>query len=388
MEPDTLLRLRRPDWQAIGATHAIGQRRAQLIAFGCRMNKPLWHWDSLITEVEMFDDVLRELRKLERGVQVSIDLEVDDNGYLDRLCPSDECGTHFKVMFEDWRDIVRDEIVYCPLCRHDAESSEWKTPEQAEYIQSVATAYAQKQLDRAFRSDSRRFNARQSRNSFISMSMSYRPGSTPIPVPANATVILTQAFTCEECNCRYSSIGAAFFCPSCGHNSVLDTFANAVDTVKRTIAAIPTIRDALVSSVDENVAEDSIRHICENGLVKIVSSFQRYAEACFHKLPNANRFNVRRNLFQSLGESDGIWRDATSTGYTDILNSAEYQSLTVYFQQRHVLAHQDGIVDQQYIDRANEHRLDLGQRLIVAESSVSELADVIEKLAAGIVALT
>jgi hypothetical protein len=49
--------------------------------------------------------------KLERGVQVSIDLDIDDNGYPDRLCPSDECGTHFKSMFEDWRPIVRDEIV-------------------------------------------------------------------------------------------------------------------------------------------------------------------------------------------------------------------------------------------------------------------------------------
>ena len=220
------------------------------------------------------------------------------------------------------------------------------------------------------------------------MNMSYRPGSIPIPVPAEATDVMTQEFACDECNCRYSSIGAAFFCPSCGHNSVLDTFANSVETVKKTIDGIPTIREALVSFADENVAKDSIRHICENGLVKIVSSFQRYAEACFHKLSNADQFNVRRNLFQSLAESNTVWRDATSTGYTDILSNEEYQSLKMHFQQRHVLVHQDGIVDQQYFDRANDHRFDVGQRLIVTESSVSELAAVVEKLAAGIVALT
>jgi len=336
----------------------------------------------------MFDDVIRELGRLGQGVQIPIDFELDDNGYLDRLCPSTECGTHFKVMFEDWRDIVRDEVVYCPLCRHDVESTEWNTPEQDEYIEKVATAYVEKQLGRAFRSDARKFNSRQSRNSFIKMKMSYKPGSIPVAVPANATDVMTQQFTCEECNCRYSSVGAAFFCPSCGHNSVLDTFANSVATVKKTIAAIPTIRDALLNSVDENVAEDSIRHICENGLVKLVSSFQRYAEACFYKLSNATQFNVRRNLFQNLGESDTIWRDATSTGYTDILNNAEYQSLSMFFQQRHVLAHQDGIVDQQYINRANDHRFDVGQRLTITESSVLELATVVKELAAGIVGLT
>ena len=64
----------------------------------------------------------------------------------------------------------------------------------------------------------------------------------------------------------------------------METFANSVETVKKTLAAIPAIRSTLTDLADENTAEDSIRHICENGLVKIVSSFQRYAEACFHKL--------------------------------------------------------------------------------------------------------
>lgn len=336
----------------------------------------------------MFDDVMRRLRQLERGVQAPIQLELDDNGYLDRVCPSDECKTHFKVMFDDWRDIVRDEEVFCPLCRHDAESSEWNTPDQSEYIQNAAHAYLQKQLGQAFKSDSRRFNRSQSRNSFIKMSMSYKPGRIPIPVPANATDIMTQEFQCDKCNCRYSSVGAAFFCPSCGHNSVLETFFNSVQTVQKTLEAIPAIRDALTASTDENVAEDSIRHICENGLVKIISSFQRYAEACFHKLPNASTFTVRRNLFQNLTESDNIWRNATGTGYTDILDNTEFGLLLLYFQQRHVLAHLDGIVDQQYIDQSGDTRYDVGQRLIVAESSVAELATVIDKLATGLVALT
>lgn len=174
----------------------------------------------------------------------------------------------------------------------------------------------------------------------------------------------------------------------CGHNSILDTFANSVETVTKTIEAIPAIRAALTDSINENVAEDSIRHICENGLVKIVSSFQRYAEACFHKLPNSGSFTVRRNLFQNLVESDAIWRDATGTGYTNLINNDEYQTLSLYFQQRHVLAHLDGIVDQQYIDRSNDHRFDVRQRLIVTDSNVAKLATVTKKLATGLVALT
>lgn len=336
----------------------------------------------------MFDDVLRKLSQLEQGVRVSIDLELDDNGYLDRVCPSDNCGANFKVKFEDWRDIVRDEEVFCPLCRHDAKSTEWNTPEQVEYIKQAGMAYIKKQLGEAFQSDARRFNRSQDRNSFIKMTMSYKQGHIPVPVPANAAGVMTQEFACDECSCRYSSIGAAFFCPSCGHNSILDTFVNAVATVRKTLEAIPSIRVALTESTDKNVAEDSIRHICENGLVKIVSSFQRYSEACFLKLPNANSFSVRRNLFQSLTESDKIWCDATGTGYTELLAATEYATLSLYFQQRHVLSHLEGIVDQQYIDRSNDRRFDIGQRLIVTASNVAELATVVEKLSVGLLALT
>ena len=336
----------------------------------------------------MFEDVLRELHKLERGVKIPIKIELDDNGYFDRRCPSDECGVHFKVMFNDWRDIVRDEIVYCPLCRHDAESSEWNTPEQVEYIKNAATIHVHKRLGRAFQSDARRFNSRQNRNSFIQMNMSYRPGRIPRIPMTKATDVMTQEFRCDECNCRYSSIGAAFFCPSCGHNSVLDTFANSLETVKKTIDSIPIIRQALIDSSDENIAEDSIRHIYENGLVKVVCSFERYAEACFHKLPNSNRFKLRSNQFQRLMESDSLWKNATSTGYSAILDAAEYQALNRYFQQRHLLAHREGIVDQKYIDRANDHRFDAGQRLIVTEESVCELVAIVEKLSNGIVILT
>ena len=336
----------------------------------------------------MFDEVLRKVRKLERGVNIQIHFEFDENGYFDRVCPSRECRTLFKVKFEDWRDIVRDEKVFCPLCRHDAKATDWNTPAQKRHIEQIAQAYVQKQIGRAMQSDASRFNRSQKQNGFIKLSMSCKPGVVPVPVPAKAADVMTQEFTCEKCQCRYTSIGAAFFCPACGHNSVLNTFANALSTVRKTIGAIPDIRQALVQATDENAAEDSVRHICENGLVKILSSFQRYAETCFLLLANASTFKVRRNLFQNLTESDDLWRQATGTGYTDILNAEDYARLALYFQQRHVLSHLDGIIDQQYVDRSQDKRLDVGQRLIVSESSVLDLSRIAESLASKIYGLS
>jgi hypothetical protein len=63
-----------------------------------------------------------------------------------------------------------------------------------------------------------------------------------------------------------------------------------------------------------DAAADTVRQILENGLVKLVASFQQYAEAVFLSRPNASSFPIRKNLFQNLGESSDRWRDATGNG--------------------------------------------------------------------------
>jgi uncharacterized Zn finger protein (UPF0148 family) len=328
----------------------------------------------------MFDDVIRKLKRLERGVQVQIQLPLDDDGYLDRRCSHPECQSDFKVLFDDWRDKVRDEEVLCPLCRHAADSGEWNTDAQQEYIQQATTRYIQKELGDAFRSSARRFNQSQPRGGFIKMSMSYRPGRLPILIPATASEAMRQQAACESCGCRYSSIGAAFYCPACGHNSASSTFDGAVATVRKTLDALDVIQQAIVQAADEDTAEDSIRQICENGLVKLVSAFQRFAEARFDGLPNRAAFNPRRNLFQNLAESNDLWRTTIGSSYEDMLTSAEHSDLERYFQQRHLLAHREGLVDQAYVDKSGDSRYAVGQRLIIRRDSVRVLADLVAKL--------
>ena len=123
----------------------------------------------------MFDDVIRELRKLESGVGVRIDLQLDDDGYLDRVCPNPGCTAEFKVLFEDWRGKVRDEAVFCPICRISAKSTEWNNPDQQKYIEQAALRHVHQQVNTAFTRNARRFNQSQPKSGFIKMSMSYRP---------------------------------------------------------------------------------------------------------------------------------------------------------------------------------------------------------------------
>jgi hypothetical protein len=52
--------------------------------------------------------------------------------------------------------------------------------------------------------------------------------------------------------------------------------------------------------------------------------------------------------------------------------------------QRNSLVHDDGIVDQLYLDRSGDATYKIGQRLVVKPAAVRRAADLIEKLATGL----
>jgi hypothetical protein len=327
----------------------------------------------------MFDDLIRELKRLEQPTAVSIQLALDEDGYLGRACSHPECGAAFKVEFSDWRDKVADEAVHCPICGFVAEATDWNTPEQAEQIRSVALRHVHGQLNDAMARGLRR--QKPTRHGFMTVSWSYKPGSTPAIVTAEASDVMTQKSTCEVCGCRYASVGAAFFCPACGHNSAISTFRGAVDTVRATLAKVDEIKGVLVRDAGRDVAEDSVRHICENSLVKLVAAFQRFAEAHYDALPVEAKPVSRRNLFQNLHESSEAWKAVVGWSYEDLIGTRSLARLQVYFQQRHALSHNDGIVDELYLQRSGDPTYALGQRLVVRAGAVDDAAGIVSSLA-------
>ena len=91
-----------------------------------------------------------------------------------------------------------------------------------------------------------------------------------------------------------------------------------------------------------------------------------------------------RNAFQNLSEGSELWRLAFGKEYSDHLGSGGLGVLTRIFQQRHLLAHRQGLVDEDYIKRSGDTSYRIGQRLVVREAAVREGLALVGKLAAGI----
>ncbi|MCZ6654727.1 MAG: hypothetical protein O7D91_17085 [Planctomycetota bacterium] len=313
-------------------------------------------------------------------------MPLDDKGYYDRVCPASKCAGQFKVLFDDWTDKVSDARVFCPFCRHDAPADDWNTAGQQRYLESVAEAEMGRLLNNALAGAVRRTRPRQIGGGLldITMDLSYQPGRIPPVLPATATGELRQDFVCEACGCRYASLGASFFCPACGHNSVVSCFDNTLETVGKTLAALPALGRTLEQSLDADAAKDTVRQLLEDQLPRLVGAFEHLNEALFDKLPNAVQFAKIGNVFQRVDDASDLWLQASGKGYGDLLNADELQQLKLWFQRRHVLAHRQGIVDQAYLDRSGDRSYAVGQRLVTRDADVREMVELVAKLVSGL----
>jgi len=309
------------------------------------------------------------------SMQVSIPL--DDDGYLDRECPNDACLASFKIFGDDWTEKVRDEEVFCPVCGHVDTSDQWVTQEQLGHCESSLMAEIMPMVDGEMQGMTRDFNRGMPSGGLFSMSMSYNSSHPVAVVPITAADLMQQRYVCEACKCRYAAIGAAFFCPSCGHNSARTAFKETVATIRK----LPDVREALESGLDRDSAANAFRLILEENMGKLVASFQCFAEASFDALPHSGYFSPRRNLFQNLNESSDLWEKAIDVRYETMLDKHSWDEVKRCFQQRHILAHKDGLVDDDYLRKSSDRQYQVGQRLVIKEHDVLRFAELIEKMA-------
>jgi|TARA_R110001592_G_scaffold359648_1_gene666545 RNA polymerase subunit RPABC4/transcription elongation factor Spt4 len=328
----------------------------------------------------VFGELLKELKRLERATKVSIPIRSDEKDYMDRQCPAENCEFLFKVHEEDWTNIFKDEAVWCPFCRHEAPSDQWFTKAQIKHAEAEALAMIEGRISKAMLADTRKFNRQQPRNSFISMSMDVT-GSTKRThvIPARAAELMRLEIACEKCSSRFAVIGSAYFCPACGHNSVLQTFSDSLRKIKAKKDSIPIVRQAICEASGKDDAEITCRSMIESCLQDGVVGFQRYCEGMYEPFGSSSL-----NTFQRLDQGSEYWKNAVGSGYEDWLSIDELSSLVILFQKRHLLSHSEGIVDARYIQKSKDRTYKEGQRIVVTGIDIDYLVYLVSKLSNNI----
>jgi hypothetical protein len=328
----------------------------------------------------VFKNLLTELERLDRE-KISIPIQADERGYLDRECPADVCKLAFKVSIDDWERLFRDEEVFCPFCGHSAPSNHWWTTDQVEQSHAQARALVSASISNAIHRDARAFNATAPRGFIgISMKASGSGSRSTVIVPIAAADVLEQELACAKCNARYAVLGPAFFCPCCGDNSVERMFDAALAKVRTKIESIETVREAVRAALDADRAEALCRSTIEGGLQDCVVAFQHLAERLY--VAPAGSKPPPTNVFQRLDEGSQLWKTSVGKGYEDWLTAAELADLKLLFQRRHLLAHREGLVDDKYVQKSGDSTYRAGQRIVVSVADVLRLVELVQKLGA------
>lgn len=327
----------------------------------------------------MFEDLIKELERMD-SQSVSVPINSDEHGYIDKQCPSEECEFLFKVNEDDWGEIFEDEAVWCPFCRHEAPADQWFTIEQVEHAKAEALAVVEGKINNAMHSDAKKFNRQQPKDSFISMSMKVQGGiKRTHTIPAKAAEAMQLEITCEACNAHFAVIGSAYFCPACGHNSVTRTYADSLRKIRAKKDSVGIVRQALIESTGKDEAELTCRSLIETCVSDGVVAFQKYCEGLYSAYGKAPF-----NAFQRLEQGSTLWQEAIQKGYVSWLNSEELSQLNLLYQKRHILAHNEGIVDTKYIKNSSDKSYKEGQRIVISDKDIDILLNCLEKLGNGL----
>lgn len=295
------------------------------------------------------------------GDKISISLPTDERGLIGRECPS--CGLYFKLKLGTGLPVS---ICRCPYCSHIAESEDFFTQEQIDYIQSVALREIQRQyLDPMMRKMDRDLR-RSSRDSMISISLKYRPSS--ITIKSFREQDLETDVTCAGCSLEFAVFTVFATCPDCGDPNALDVFLSSITVAVK--------RLHLADTIDYDV----LRHdLIADAVGSGVSSFDTLGKELRRRYPSVIP-KQPKNPFQNLEVVASMLGWDLEAGPFGGLNGSQRSHVRLMFQVRHLFEHNGGVVDEDFCRKVPNTEYLLGQRYLVRPSDVEELLGLLPEL--------
>ena len=290
------------------------------------------------------------------GNQFSIPITADEDGYLGRECPQDECLGYFKIT--PGTGIQGPSPCHCPYCGHSGDSKTFFTQEQIDYARSVVI----RQVSDAIHKDLKTLEFdHKPRGSFgIGISMKVTQGQRR-PIQHYREKELETHVVCNQCSLRYAIYGVFGWCPDCGAHNSLQILAKNLELSKKELA--------LAESAEKELAD----HLVGDALKNVVSAFDGFGRETTSTKGSEVHFQnlrgCRRNVLEKFGFDFG-----------DAITSEQWNFVCRVFQKRHLLAHKMGVIDDEYVQKANDAGAIAGRKVQVSRDEVISSIGLVETL--------
>lgn len=313
---------------------------------------------------------MRHLRNL--GNRISVTIQSDADGYTGRECPNPTCEGYFKITFGTG---LKGEGLpcHCPYCGHTEGHDHFWTTEQIEYAQSVAMRQVMQAVQKGLKA--MEFDIKPLGSFGIGVSMKFKGGTLP-PVRYYREKQLETEVLCDHCTLKYMIYGVFAFCPDCrSHNSLQILTKNLELAIKQVDLA-------------NQVQGELAGHLIADALENAVSSFDGFGrEACQVNAAKATDPAKAENMsFQNPSGARKNVQLLFGKDFSQNINAADWDFINQCAQKRHLLAHNMGVVDQQYLTKTGDKMAIEGRKVHITGDEVKRLAECLRQLGQELIA--
>lgn len=298
-------------------------------------------------------------------------MPVDENGLTGRECPDTNCLGYFKVKFGTGLK-GKNLPCHCPYCGRVSGHNKFWTQEQIAYARSIM----KNEVTKALQADARDWDRelRQStKNSFIKLSVDFK-GSTH-PIRDFREKELETSLICENCTLEYAIYGVFAFCPDCGEHNSFQILGKNFELVEKEIL--------LANNTEE---KELTQRLVEDALENAISSFDGFGRSICNAYSNAatNPEQALNVSFQNIKNARNRIIVLFGFDFVTDLDSEKWDTIIRCFQKRHLLTHKMGVIDQEYIEKANDTDAILGRKIQVKPDEVLVFLELLKFLGRNI----
>jgi hypothetical protein len=316
------------------------------------------------------------VEETKEGFSAQVGLPTTEDGWFGRKCP--ECELLFKMNVGSYPSTPEGEEVAltCPYCGHHGGQSHFLTPDQVNRSRAALVRTTQEWMRKQFGR-----GGRYSRQ--LPMKITFKPSSLQA-LPDYVEDAVRRTLECEKCGTAFAVYGSAPFCPNCGERPLLTTTLESVAALRQLLS----IEDSLEGAVRDSARDHGVFDQAARDVIKqIVTLCEVFMRGQFAERAPDHESIVRtagRGVFQRLDDTNDLFAAHAGFALSSLVSDADWIALGAVFQQRHVLVHRNGTIDQQFVDRVPNTTQRVGQRLIVGRQDAEHALDTLEELVTNV----
>jgi hypothetical protein len=309
-----------------------------------------------------------------------VDVPEDEQGMIGRECGAPECSPgFFKV--KPGTGIVDEphDLAFCPYCRHADHPSAFDTAEQERYATEIAEQELVNGVNRMFGRSLGLGPSGKKKigGGMLSVEISLKP-ATPITVTRPVEDELRRDIVCAGCGLAQAVFGLASWCHDCGRDVFLQHVHEELVVIRKILADVDDRRQrhgARVAARDiENALEDLVsvfeavmKHVTREHLRRMGRTPEAVTAAMV----------AVRNSYQNVASAKETFRLHVGGDLMVEMAAADEQLLREAFEKRHPITHNLGVIDRQYLRRAQTGELE-GREIRITVEEVIAAVDVAE----------